>query len=93
MRLVWRSPAGPAAARPFPMTDNAAAFWFFGANNLEVVVKIVDGRALNGSFWIFGGNLTDIEYDLTVTDRVTGRSWTRHKDGGTLESFADTTPF
>lgn len=51
------------------------------------------GVPLNGSFWIFGGNLTDLECDLTVTDTATGRSWTRHKDGGTLESFADTAPF
>jgi hypothetical protein len=57
------------------------------------VIKVVDGRAENGKFWVFGGALTDVEYDLAITDTTTGKVWTRHNPQGNLESFADTSAF
>jgi hypothetical protein len=75
------------------LTPDTGAFWFFSANNLELAVKVVDGRAVNGRFWVFGGQLTDVEYTLTVTDTETGASWTHHNPAGTLASFADTSAF
>jgi photosystem II stability/assembly factor-like uncharacterized protein len=39
----------------------------------EIVVKMVDGRAVNGSFWFFETNLTSLDYTLIVLDRVTGK--------------------
>lgn len=47
-------------------------FWFFHRDNLELVVKMLDGRIVNGRFWVFYGALSDVEYTLRVTDRVTG---------------------
>ena len=38
----------------------------------EVVVKMVDFRAVNGKFWFFYTGLTSLDYLLTVTDSVTG---------------------
>ncbi len=37
----------------------------------EVVVKMVDGRGINGDFWFFHSGLTGLDYTLTVTDQVT----------------------
>jgi hypothetical protein len=37
--------------------------------------------------------LTDVEYDLAITDTATGKVWTHHNDAGTLASFADTSAF
>lgn len=37
-------------------------------SNVEVFVKILDGRGVNGKFWVFFGGLTDLEYRLTVRD-------------------------
>jgi hypothetical protein len=56
-------------------------------------VKVVDGGVVNQRFWIFVGGLTDVEYDLQITDAVTGAVWRRHNDGGTLRSVADTDAF
>jgi len=38
----------------------------------EVVVKMLDARALTGKFWFFHASLTSLEYTLTVRDSVTG---------------------
>jgi hypothetical protein len=38
----------------------------------EIVVKMIDGRAVNGNFWFFHTGLTSLDYTLTVTDSTTG---------------------
>ena len=62
-------------------------------NNAEVFVKILDGRAITGSFWVFWGGLTDFEYDLTVTDTTAGKVETYNKPGGISVGGADTSAF
>ncbi len=62
-------------------------------SNPEVFVKVLDGRGSNGSFWIFYGHLTDLIYDLTVTDNVTHVSKTYHKDAGNQPGGFDTESF
>lgn len=92
--VEWKTADGAdGAGRVFPLTGDAGAFWFFSANNLELAIKVVDGRAFNGRFWVFGGQLTDVEYMLTITDTATGAIWTHHNAPSTLASFADTNAF
>lgn len=52
--------------------DAAGTFWFFQPTNPEVVVKMVDGRAVTGHFWLFFGGLTGADFVLRVTDTETG---------------------
>ncbi|MEP6767224.1 MAG: PKD domain-containing protein [Acidobacteriota bacterium] len=61
--------------------------------NPEVFVKILDGTSLNGEFWVFYGHLTDLIYDLTVTEVATGISKTYHKDAGNSAGGFDTSGF
>ena len=60
------------AAQALPLTGDTGAFWFFDPANLELMVKVLDGRAVNGHFWVFSGALSDVAYTITVTDTVTG---------------------
>lgn len=62
-------------------------------SNPEVFIKIVDGRAVNGRFWVFYGAVTDVEYDLTVTDDATGVTQVYRTDAGTGCGGFDTTTF
>lgn len=62
-------------------------------DNPEVFVKILDGTAVNGEFWVFYGHLTDLVYDLTVTEVATGFSKTYHKDAGNSAGGFDTSGF
>jgi photosystem II stability/assembly factor-like uncharacterized protein len=92
--VVWRDPRNNVGSgQGIPVTDNAGAFWFFSANNVEVAVKVVDGRAFNGKFWVFYGALSNVEYTITVTDTLTGDVKTYFNPEGQLSSVADTSAF
>jgi hypothetical protein len=60
---------------------------------VELIVKVLDGRAVNGHFWVFYGALSDVQYTLTVTDTQTGTSKPYVNPQGTLASEADTAAF
>ena len=57
------------------------------------MVKVLDGRAVNGHFWVFSGALSDVAYTLTVTDLATGKSKTYVNAPHQLASRADTAAF
>jgi hypothetical protein len=80
-------------ARTHPITDESGAFWFFSPQNLELVVKVVDGRALNNRFWVFFAGLSDVEYTVTVTDTATGFLRTYFNPSGRITSQADAGAF
>ena len=92
--VLWRDPRNNVGkGQGIPMTDNAGAFWFFSANNVELTVKVVDGRAFNEKFWVFYGALSNVEYTITVTDTLTGTVKTYFNPEGQLASVADTSAF
>ena len=80
-------------ATAVPLTTDTGAFWFFDAANLELMVKVLDGRPVNGRFWVFFGALSDVDYTITVTRPETGEVKTYHNPKGTLASRADTQAF
>jgi len=63
------------------------------ASNPEVFIKVIDGRAVNGTYWVFYGGLTDLEYTLRVVDSATGvvKSYSKAA-GGSCGGF-DTSAF
>jgi hypothetical protein len=95
VRATWRVPstgkggAGTAAS----LGSDTGYFWFFDPANIELVVKVLDARAVNGHTWVFYGALSDVEYHITVTDTDTGITKTYDNPSGRLGSFADTAAF
>ncbi|MEO8190747.1 MAG: IPT/TIG domain-containing protein [Acidobacteriota bacterium] len=94
-QVVWRVPTQNAAglASAVALTGDTGYFWFFSSNNIELVVKVVDGRGFNGMFWVFYGALSNVEYTLTVTDVITGAVRVYTNPNGQLSSVADTAAF
>lgn len=45
-------------------------FWFFGADNPEVLFKLINGCGANNNFWAFVAADTNVGYSLTVTDTI-----------------------
>ena len=68
-------------------------FWFFRPDNLELAVKVLDGRPVDGHWWVFAGGTTDLEYDLTVYDHVRGEERSYHHAAGDLCAVVDTAAF
>ena len=95
VQVVWQSsPSGPLGiGQTIPLTDDTGAFWFLNPANIEVVVKVLDARPVNGHFWVFYGSLSNLDYLITVTDTETGETRTYHNPRGTLEGGADTSAF
>jgi hypothetical protein len=90
LTVRWKDFAGRVGdGQAVALTRDTGYFWFFGADNVELVVKVLDGRVLNGNFWVFFGALSTVEYDLVVTDTVTGLRRTYHNGSGQLASRAD----
>jgi hypothetical protein len=74
-------------------SDQSGYFWFFKPSNIELVVKVMDGRKVNDRFWVFFGSLSDVEYDITVTDTDTGQAKSYHNAGGSTCGQFDTAAF
>lgn len=73
VEAVWRDFAGnTGTGQAVALTPDTGYFWFFNPENVETVVKVLDGRGVNGHRWVFYGALSNVEYDLTVTDTETG---------------------
>ncbi len=53
-------------------SDDSGLFYFFAQDNWELLVKVLDGCDLNDHFWVFSAAMTNVEYTLTVTDKVSG---------------------
>lgn len=88
--LNWKAQGNQGAGQAVPLTTDTGYFWFFQATNVEVVIKVLDGRPLNGHFWVFYGALTDVEYQITVVDTQTGRQKVYKNPAGKMASVGDT---
>ena len=95
VRTQWVTRDGRrGAGQVIPLTGDTGAFWFFSSSNVEVVVKILNGCAVNSRDWTFAGGLTDVEVILTVTDSETGTIQTYTNPQGTpFEPIQDTNAF
>lgn len=74
---------------------DSGEFWFFGSDNTEVLVKVLDacGTASN-SYWVFAAGLTDVELTVEVTDTATGQMKEYDNDlGQPFEPVLDTAAF
>ena len=76
-----------------PLTGDTGYFWFFSANNVEITLKVVDGRTFNNFFWAFYAALSDVAYTITITDMDTGAVKVYSNQQGSLASVADVTAF
>jgi hypothetical protein len=54
-------------AEAVQLSNQSGYFWFFASPVVEVTVKIIDGRPVNGHYWVFVASMTDQPFILTVT--------------------------
>jgi polysaccharide biosynthesis protein PslG len=95
VEVDWRIPATGASGRgtAIPSSDNSGLFWFFEPGKVELVVKALDGRPVNGRFWLFWGALSNVEYRITVVDVETGARRRYLNPAGRICGGADTEVF
>jgi hypothetical protein len=58
-----------------------------------MLVKVLDGRKVNGHWWVFYAALTNAGFKLHVTDRMTDETVTYDNPLGEFASRGDTEAF
>ena len=90
----YSSPSGSGTGTAVPLTSDTGYFWFFSSNNVEIVIKVVDGRAVNSRYWVFAGGLTNVNVVINVTDTQTGATKTYiNPQGIAFQPIQDTAAF
>ena len=95
VEVDWVTGAGSGSGRvdAFQSADSGL-FWFFSPNNLEMLVKVLDGCGINDRVWVFAAATTDVEYILRVTDTKTGEEKEyANAAGNAADAVTDTDAF
>jgi len=75
-------------------TEDTAAFSFYESEQMDVLVKVLNGCPINDRFWVLAAGATDTEVRLSVTDTETGQSAEYVSVGGQpFAPIADTSAF
>jgi hypothetical protein len=87
-------PHGGQARLAGQPSRDSALFYFFSPDNWEVMLKVLDGCALNGRYWVFGAASTDVGYTVVVRDQAAGTSKEyRHDAGAPAPAITDIDAF
>ncbi len=75
-------------------TGDSGLFQFFGPENWEVLIKVLNGCRTNGRVWVLGASTTDLGYRIVVTDTITDESRTyTNEPGRPAPAIVDTKAF
>ena len=75
-------------------TNDSSLFLFFDEDNWEILIKVLDGCAVNEHVWVFGAATTDLGYLIRVTDTESGAiKEYRNEPGLPAPAITDATAF
>ena len=76
-KVSWQTRNASGGGQPVPYgSSDSGLFTFYSPDNWELMVKVLDGCAINQRQWVYVAGTTDVGWKLTVEDRVTGASKT-----------------
>jgi plastocyanin len=73
---AWVSSTAKGAGTTVPLASNpdSGLFYFFASNNIEMLIKVLNGCSLTNSYWIFFAATTNVQFTVTVVDVTTGKT-------------------
>ena len=75
-------------------TDDSGLFQFFGPDNWEILIKVLDGCRINGRMWVLAASTTDLGYHINVVDTIAHESRSyRNEPGRPAPAIVDTKAF
>lgn len=92
--MCWKAPDGrEGQVQAEAWSSEAGVLWFFGRNNPEVLVKVLDGCGVNGHRWAFVAPVTTLDFNLRITG-PDGAVWKHgNPQGATAITKSDITAF
>lgn len=83
VEIVWRLADGTTGnGHVIPASDNSGFVWFFSQDNVEMLLKVLDGCALSNTRWVFFAATTNVDFTVEVTDTATGITKEYKNPGG-----------
>lgn len=74
-------------------SSQSALLYFFDRDNVEVLIKVLDGCGVNGHRWVFVAPVTDLAFNLHV-ESPSGERWThRNRLGQIADAASDVSAF
>ena len=96
-QITYRTPnVGTGEGHAVTYSNQTGLFWFFNQENVEMLLKVVDGCNVPGlnAYWVFFSATTNVDFTLTVTDTETGvAKQYRNPLGLAAEPIQDVTTF
>ena len=95
VQLCYETPSGEIGEGKGGIwaSGESGLLWFFHSGNAEVLVKVLNGCRHNGHRWVFVAPVTDVAFNLHVTDGVS-EPWThRNRQGQVATPARDTFAF
>ena len=100
VRAYWTLPdatEGFGTAVPFSGGgDDSGSFWFFGPDNIELDVKVLNGctPGLGNHYWFFAAGLTNVQTEIVVDDTLSGKTKVYNTaQGRVFQTITDTSAF
>jgi len=94
LEAFWENfTGGTGVGTAVPQTNDTGAFYWFDPQNIELTIKVLDGRGINGHFWVYYGALSNVKFSLLVTDTQTGRCREYFNPLATFASVGDDMAF
>ena len=90
--VTWRTPAQTGNATVVPVSSaDSGLLWFFDPDNWEMLIKVLDGCAIDNTYWVFLAATTNVGYQVSVTDTLDGQARVYyHPLNGAPVSLTDT---
>ena len=97
IEVDWRDfqgNTGVGRSADIPGSSDSGLFTFFDPDNLEMLIKVLDGCTLNDRFWVFFAATTNVGFEVRVTDTLTNTVKTYANElGQPANAITDTSAF
>ena len=68
--MGWETATDEGFGNAVQLTSESGYFWFFNPQNIEVVIKVLNGCGINNRYWVFAAGLTNVNVEIVVLDRL-----------------------
>lgn len=96
INVTWQSPNGMGTGQVVPTGrfSDGAFFFFSNPNTQDLLVQLLNACSNNDHFWVFASATTDVGFEMTVEDTMTGtfRAYTNPL-GNPAPAITDTQAF
>ncbi len=73
--VAWQTGTGSGSGMVAPASSpDSGLLWFFSPDDWELLLKVLDGCAIDGSYWVFLAAASNVGYEVSVTDSTTGQA-------------------